>query len=250
MRLHSVQTLGPNGLTEPRDVELPVDHEDLEATGLVLSPGWCDLHAHLREPGFPEKETLATGAAAAAAGGFTQVVAMANTQPVTDTADRVRANVARARDLSVRILFVGALTQGLEGRRATDAVALPAAGAPGPPAPAAREPGRGAAADREGKARWPGADGRGNAAPPVADRGCTSALGTAGEGQPDAANRERCGRAARRSDRRHHRYRRHRPCAPPGRRQARCGDGRARHLGVRNRRRDSPHPAAALAGPL
>jgi len=129
MRLHSVQTLGPNGLTEPRDVELPVDHEDLEATGLVLSPGWCDLHAHLREPGFPEKETLATGAAAAAAGGFTQVVAMANTQPVTDTADRVRANVARARDLSVRILFVGALTQGLEGRRATDAVALRAAGA-------------------------------------------------------------------------------------------------------------------------
>ncbi len=129
MRLHGVQTLGPNGLTEPRDVELPVDHEDLEATGLVLSPGWCDLHAHLREPGFPEKETLATGAAAAAAGGFTQVVAMANTQPVTDTADRVRANVARARDLSVRILFVGALTQGLEGRRATDAVALRAAGA-------------------------------------------------------------------------------------------------------------------------
>jgi len=129
MRLHSVQTLGPDGLTEPHDVELPVDHADLDAAGLVLSPGWCDLHAHLREPGFPEKETLATGAAAAAAGGFTQVVAMANTQPVTDTADRVRANIARARDLPVRILFVGALTEGLGGRRRTDAVALQAAGA-------------------------------------------------------------------------------------------------------------------------
>jgi dihydroorotase len=129
MRLHRVQILGRQGLSEPRDVELPVDHADLDAAGLVLSPGWCDLHAHLREPGFPEKETLATGAAAAAAGGFTQVVAMANTQPVTDTAERVRANLARARDLPVRILFVGALTEGLEGRRPTDAVGLKAAGA-------------------------------------------------------------------------------------------------------------------------
>jgi dihydroorotase len=129
MRLHRVQILGPQGLSEPRDVELPVDHADLDAAGLVLSPGWCDLHAHLREPGFPEKETLATGAAAAAAGGFTQVVAMANTQPVTDTADRVRANTVRARDLPGRILFVGALTGGLEGRQPTDAVGLKAAGA-------------------------------------------------------------------------------------------------------------------------
>ncbi len=129
MRVHSVQTLGPNGLTEPHDVELPIEHADLDATGLVLSPGWCDLHAHLREPGFPEKETLATGAAAAAAGGFTQVVAMANTQPVTDTADRVQANMARARDLPVRVMFVGALTEGLAGRRPTDAIALHAAGA-------------------------------------------------------------------------------------------------------------------------
>jgi dihydroorotase len=129
MRLHRVQILGRQGLSEPRDVELPVDHADLDAAGLVLSPGWCDLHAHLREPGFPEKETLATGAAAAAAGGFTQVVAMANTQPVTDTAERVRANMARARDLPVRILFGGALTEGLEGRRPTDAVGLKAAGA-------------------------------------------------------------------------------------------------------------------------
>jgi dihydroorotase len=129
MRVHRVQILGPQGLSELRDVELPVDHADLDAAGLVLSPGWCDLHAHLREPGFPEKETLATGAGAAAAGGFTQVVAMANTQPVTDTAERVRANLARARDLPVRILFVGALTEGLEGRRPTDAVGLKAAGA-------------------------------------------------------------------------------------------------------------------------
>ncbi len=129
MRLHKVQTLGPGGLSEPHDVELPFDHADLDAARLVLAPGWCDLHAHLREPGFREKETLATGAAAAAAGGFTQVVAMANTQPVTDTADRVRANIARARDLPVRIVFVGALTEGLRGRRPTDAVALQAAGA-------------------------------------------------------------------------------------------------------------------------
>lgn len=130
IRLRGVRVLGPRGLGEPGDVDLAVDGQiEVEAAGLVLTPGWCDLHAHLRDPGFPEKETLATGAAAAAAGGFTDVVAMANTRPAADTADRMRANVARAHDLPVRIAFVGAVSEGLEGRQLTNAVALKAAGA-------------------------------------------------------------------------------------------------------------------------
>lgn len=130
MRLHGVQLLGPEGLGPPTDLLLEVGGgAELDASHQVVSPGWCDLHAHLRDPGFPDKETLATGAAAAAAGGFTDVVAMANTRPATDHADRVRANIARARDLPVGIAFVGALTEGLEGRRLTDAAAMKAAGA-------------------------------------------------------------------------------------------------------------------------
>ncbi|HEX3629690.1 MAG TPA: amidohydrolase family protein [Candidatus Dormibacteraeota bacterium] len=118
------------GLTAPTTVELEVpDGDDRDASGLILSPGWMDLHAHLRDPGFLEKETLATGTASAAFGGFTHVVAMANTNPVTDRAELVRNLVARAESLPVRVSFVGALTIGLEGKEPTDAVALRAAGA-------------------------------------------------------------------------------------------------------------------------
>jgi len=130
MRLRGVRVLGPAGLGQPGDVELRATGTgDVDATGQVLSPGWCDLHAHLRDPGFPEKETLASGAAAAAAGGFSQVLAMANTRPVTDDPALVRANIARSADLPVRVAFVGALTKNLEGRELTDAAALKAAGA-------------------------------------------------------------------------------------------------------------------------
>jgi dihydroorotase len=130
MRLHDVRVLGKNGLGRPCIQEITADSEpDLDASGLILSPGWADLHAHLRDPGFPEKETLASGSRSAAAGGFTQVVAMANTRPVTDNALLLREMVERSQTLPVRVSFVGAFTLGLEGRELTDAVALKAAGA-------------------------------------------------------------------------------------------------------------------------
>jgi dihydroorotase len=130
MRLHGVRVLGPAGLSMPQTVQVKAeDAEDREAAGLVLSPGWMDLHAHLRDPGFPQKETLLSGATSAAVGGFTHVLAMANTDPVTDRPERLQRLVARAAALPIRISFVGAVTAALEGRRLTAARALKAAGA-------------------------------------------------------------------------------------------------------------------------
>src|SRR5713226_9489429 len=130
MRLHHVRVLGANGLSMPQIVDVDAEGvDDRDATGFVLSPGWMDLHAHLRDPGFPQKETLLTGATSAAVGGFTHVLAMANTDPVTDRPERLQSLVARSEALPIRISFVGAVTTGLEGGQLTDAVALKAAGA-------------------------------------------------------------------------------------------------------------------------
>src|SRR3981081_2737375 len=108
MRLHHVRVLGPSGLSMPQTVEVnAVGAEDRDATGLVLSPGWMDLHAHLRDPGFPQKETLLSGATSAAVGGITHVVAMANTNPVTDRADRLQGLLMGMEQLRIRISFGG-----------------------------------------------------------------------------------------------------------------------------------------------
>jgi dihydroorotase len=130
MRLHHVRVLGPAGLSMPQTVEVNAEGaDDRDAGGLVLSPGWMDLHAHLRDPGFPQKETLLTGATSAAVSGFTHVLAMANTDPVTDTPERLQSLVLRTEALPIRISLVGAVTTGLEGERLTDAVGMKSAGA-------------------------------------------------------------------------------------------------------------------------
>ncbi len=89
----------------------------LPGDGLVALPGLVDLHTHLREPGREDAETIDTGSQAAAAGGYTAVFAMANTSPVTDTAEAAE----RVLDLGARagyvdVLPVGAVTKGLEGQ--------------------------------------------------------------------------------------------------------------------------------------
>ncbi|WP_433891065.1 dihydroorotase [Streptomyces sp. CA-111067] len=98
------------------------------ADGGVLLPGLVDLHTHLREPGGEEAETLESGGRAAAAGGFTDVFAMANTSPVTDTPERVRALRQLAAGVRVRVHPVGAATVGLAGKEAVDVAALAAEG--------------------------------------------------------------------------------------------------------------------------
>ena len=95
----------------------------------ILAPAFIDLHAHLREPGDDAAETMASGAAAAAAGGFGEVLAMANTQPPVDSPERVRAACERAAGLGVTVRTVAAVSRGLEGRDAVDVEACAAAGA-------------------------------------------------------------------------------------------------------------------------
>ena len=103
----------------------------VNASGCVVAPGFVDVHVHLREPGQTYKETIATGTAAAAAGGFTSVVAMPNTLPVNDTVATVEWMLDAARGPVVRLFAMPAVTCGSLGVALTDFEALAAAGAVG-----------------------------------------------------------------------------------------------------------------------
>jgi dihydroorotase len=121
-----------NNIVSVRPVAAPVPEgmEILDAFGSVVCPGFVDLHTHLRFPGFPEKETIVSGTAAAAAGGFTTVCAMANTSPVVDRVevlDAVYEEVVRSARVHVR--QIAAVSMGLQGRTLTDMRALAGAGA-------------------------------------------------------------------------------------------------------------------------
>ncbi len=99
------------------------------AKGLVVAPGFIDLHVHLREPGQQHKETIATGTAAAAAGGFTSVCAMPNTAPVNDTPEITRWMQKPERGALVNVFPIAAATVGSMGVDLTDFAALKSAGA-------------------------------------------------------------------------------------------------------------------------
>ena len=89
---------------------------EIDGKGLIVAPGLIDMHVHLREPGFAHKETIASGARAAAAGGFTTVVCMPNTSPIADTPSTITWIKDRARDTaSVNVLPSGAISKNLDG---------------------------------------------------------------------------------------------------------------------------------------
>jgi len=100
-----------------------------DASGLIVAPGFIDLHVHLREPGQQHKETVATGTASAAAGGFTSVCTMPNTIPVVDSPDLVRWLGQPERGAIVNVFSIAAATRGSKGAVLTDFGALQTAGA-------------------------------------------------------------------------------------------------------------------------
>lgn len=118
-----------DGFIEGVDLGGAVDVE-VDADGMLVTPAFIDLHAHLRDPGQEVKEDLRSGLAAAAAGGFGTVIGMANTSPVVDEPGIVADLVARANRLrSARLRPAAALSHGLKGELLTDFAALKAAGA-------------------------------------------------------------------------------------------------------------------------
>jgi len=108
-------------IAELREGDAPNGETVLDGEGLHLAPGLIDLHVHLREPGFEEKETVATGSRAAARGGVTTLCSMPNTQPICDDGSKVAFIRARAAEAGLcRVLPVGAVTKASTGDELAD----------------------------------------------------------------------------------------------------------------------------------
>ena len=112
-----------------KNLAAPADAEVVDARGKVVCPGFIDIHVHLREPGYEYKETVQTGTRAAAAGGFTAVACMANTNPVNDNGAVTDYILARARvEGAVRVYPIGAVTKNLKGEELAELAELADAG--------------------------------------------------------------------------------------------------------------------------
>ena len=112
-------------------VETKAEDQVLDGNGLVASPGLVDTHVHFRDPGLTYKEDICSGAHAAAAGGFTSVVCMANTKPVADNVDTVSYIVDKGKKTNIHIYATAAVTKAFDGKNLTDFRDLLKAGAVG-----------------------------------------------------------------------------------------------------------------------
>lgn len=105
--------------------------EVIDASGLVISPGFVDMHVHLRDPGFEDEETVESGALAAVKGGITTVACMPNTDPPIDSEHAVKYIMEKSQDAACRVLPVAAMTRGQKGKSVTEMGLLSQAGAVG-----------------------------------------------------------------------------------------------------------------------
>lgn len=121
-----IESIEPCGALTPEK-----DEEVISAKGLSIAPGLVDVHVHFRDPGFTWKEDLNTGSAAAAAGGVTTVVLMANTKPTVDNVDTLTDLIEREKRLPIRAHQCANVTVGMKGKELTDMAALAKAGAAG-----------------------------------------------------------------------------------------------------------------------
>ena len=120
-----ISWLGKGEITPP-----PTNYDMLDASGLIVCPGFVDLHCHLRQPGFEERETIATGTRAAARGGFTTICCMPNTEPPLDNEaiiDYIKSTAAS--EGIVRVLPIGCISRGRKGEELTGMAELASAGA-------------------------------------------------------------------------------------------------------------------------
>lgn len=111
--------------------EMDAEEEAIDATGKIVAPGLIDVHVHFRDPGFTYKEDIESGARAAAAGGFTTVVCMANTKPVVDNVETLDYIVDKGQKAAINVLTTAAVSKGFGGAELTDFATLKAHGAVG-----------------------------------------------------------------------------------------------------------------------
>ena len=123
----NIAKVGKNLEFDENDSNLRV----IDASGLVAAPGLVDAHVHFRDPGFTYKEDIETGAKAAAKGGFTMVVCMANTKPAVDNLETLKYIQDKAAKTGIHILQASTITKGLQGKELVDMDAMAKAGACG-----------------------------------------------------------------------------------------------------------------------